>query len=486
MSTLTMYNFSKRKNSTAAPASAGVDFDVTLKDRTDILNPVFRLALASFPAYNYAQFLGRYYFVTGIESVTTDIWDISCSVDVLATYKSAIQSTSAFVLFDTTANTEVIDTRLSLKTTKTVTAESGAFTVLGNGTSAVLSITGKDSTSTYAMSVSQAEGILSELEAWLGRSTSSPLGGADMPLRPRADDGGGGIFSSVEDAIQDVSDTLTRGFRQFIYTGKAGDSIKDARIIPIDLTSIWTNLHNIYLGDYQINSFAGHKLPTGSSRIVTDVAAVQIPWQFTDWRRNSPYTELYLYIPYVGMIHLNASELIGETVINVFALVDGATGDALFVVSVNNRRIAQYNTNIAANMPIGASNVTPLQAVTQIGAAVGGVAATIASHGSVLPAMAGLAGIIGNAQPTQTTIGSNTGAISLAIEKDVRCYCVTHDTNVSPDSVSAIMGTPARAVKSLSGLSGFVQTVGASVAGMMTESERDAINNLLNGGVYIE
>lgn len=486
MATLTLYTFSKRSNSTAAPSGAGASFDVVLKDRTDLLNPVFMLELADVPAWNYAAFSGRYYFIDRVESVTNAIWALHCSVDVLATYKAAIQASSAFVAFDTAANTELIDQRLSTVTAKTVTTGSGVFSVLGSGSSAVLSITGKSSTSTYAMTIAQAETILAELESWLGRPTTSQNGGADLPLRQRADDGGGGLFDSVEDAIQDIGDTLTRGFRQLIYTGKAGDSIKDARIIPIDLTTIWTNTHNIYLGDYMITAFAGHKLPTGSSRIITDAATVTIPWQFTDWRRNSPYTELYLYIPYVGMIHLNASELIGEAALAVFALVDGATGDALFVVSASNRRIGQYNTNIAANMPIGASNVTPLQAATMIGSAVGGVAATIASQGAALPALGGFMGIVSNAQPTLTTIGSNTGAISLALEKDVRLYCVTHDTNVAPDSVASIMGTPARAVKSLGGLSGYVQTVGAQVAGSMTETERARINQLLDGGIYLE
>lgn len=485
MSTLTMYNFSKRKNSTAAPATAGVDFDVTLKDRTDILNPVFRLALASFPAYNYAQFLGRYYFVTGVESVTSDIWDISCSVDVLATYKSAIQNTSAFVLYDTTTNTEVIDTRLSTKTTKTVTTGSASFTMF-NGSSAVVSITGRNTTSSYAITVPQAQGLLAKVSTWMDDSS-----GADLPDRVRIDDGGSSIFSSVEDALQDVSDSLIKGFRSMVSTGKVGDCIKSAFVVPVDLTNEWTINANLYLGEYPArdssnNQIVGKRIPLGAGRVITDSVAISIPWQFTDWRRNSPYTELYCYIPFVGMVHLNASELIDETVLNIFALLDGATGDLLMVLSASGRRIGQYNTNIAAQMPIGASNFTPMQTATAIGSAVAGVGATIASGGSIFPATAGLIGVLTNSQPTVTTIGSNTGGIALAIERTAYVFCVTHDTNVSPDSVSAIMGTPARAVKSLSGLSGYVQTVGASVAGLMTDSERDAINNLLNGGVYIE
>ena len=63
---------------------------------------------------------------------------------------------------------------------------------------------------------------------------------------------------------------------------------------------------------------------------------------------------------------------------------------------------------------------------------------------------------------------------------------IFHDTVVSPDSVSAFMGTPAMAVKSLSGLSGYVETRLFSVSGTMLENERIEINRFMDGGVYIE
>ena len=54
--TVTLYNFSKKENSTGRPAS-GADFPCVLKDGTGILNPVITLdlGLSSSPAgYNYA------------------------------------------------------------------------------------------------------------------------------------------------------------------------------------------------------------------------------------------------------------------------------------------------------------------------------------------------------------------------------------------------------------------------------------------------
>lgn len=476
MSTLTMYNFSKRKNSTAAPASAGVDFDVTLKDRTDILNPVFRLALASFPAYNYAQFLGRYYFVTGIESVTADIWDISCSVDVLATYKSAIQNTSAFVMYDTTTNTEIADSRLSTKTTRTISSASASFATLGSGLSAVITLIGKESTTTFITGVSNARYILSSIETAVDNALP------DINV---------GDITDVPEALEVLFNGIMAVGRTIMTTGNAPACVRSAFIVPIDSSSIWGASGDVYLGQFD-TGYNWKTIPTTGARVVKDVLTVQIPWQANDWRRNAPYHEVYLYIPYVGFINMPVADLIGETNISIETSLDVASGDAIFRVYTSSGTIAQYNASLAVPLPVGASNVTPMQMLnagaSAIGGLVGGVASGVGGNvgGMLHGGLSGITGFFNNMQPLPSCVGANGGGAVYGLENKVYCYTVFHDTNVSPDSVSAIMGTPARAVKSLSGLSGYVQTVGASVAGLMTDSERDAINNLLNGGVYIE
>ena len=477
MSTLTMYNFSKRKNSTAAPASAGVDFDVTLKDRTDILNPVFRLALADFPNYNYAQFLGRYYFVTGIESVTADIWDISCSVDVLATYKSAIQNTSAFVVYDTATNTELTDNRISMKTTSTMQMEQANFATIGGGSFAAVNIVGELSCRTFLMSLVDAGNLMAGIDSWLSSAIVRPAGGSASP----------------EEAIDAFSDMATDAFRQLVATGSAKDCIRSAIILPLNGSQI-TGLSNfrVYLGQFDTGkSYVA--ISSSSDRIVKDVLTLSIPWQATDWRRNSPYHELYLYIPYVGLNRLPVGDLIGETSIIIEASVDLASGDTVFkVYATSGKIVAHYNASLGVSMPLGSSNITPMQMANTVLAAGQGAAASAGAFlkadigGGIAGGLGTIQGIMNNLEPIPTYIGGNGGGAILGLANTAYLFSIFHDTNVAPDSVSAIMGTPTREVKSLSSLSGYVQTVGASVAGLMMDSERDAINNLLNGGVYIE
>ena len=87
--TLTLYAFTKRKNSTAIPTDAGVVVDVVLKKETSFNNPVFVLH-GGMPTATYAQFQGAYYFIDDLISVRDDIWELVCSIDPLGTLRAGI------------------------------------------------------------------------------------------------------------------------------------------------------------------------------------------------------------------------------------------------------------------------------------------------------------------------------------------------------------------------------------------------------------
>ena len=224
-----------------------------------------------------------------------------------------------------------------------------------------------------------------------------------------------------------------------------------------------------------------------NERILTDSATVNIPWQATDWRRNAPYHEIYLYIPCIGVTTISPSDVIGETAIHVDLTLDKLSGDVIINVGTASKVLAQYTTNVAVNYPVGFSNVDPAGAITSVAGAVGALSGAV--NPAIGAAVAGL-GLTNIIQPQPETIGSNGGGAFLGLVGytgyKVYCFTIFHDTTVTPASISAIKGTPYNGVLSLSGISGYVQTMDASVAGSMTDTEREEINNLLNGGVYIE
>ena len=110
------YNNTKRHNSTALPPAHSEVRDCKFKQPTSLLEPVLIVAFNTKPYYNYFSIDNRYYWITDITSLKEDLWQISGKVDVLATFRRHIQNTRAFVLYDSTANTQLPDNRLAIQT----------------------------------------------------------------------------------------------------------------------------------------------------------------------------------------------------------------------------------------------------------------------------------------------------------------------------------------------------------------------------------
>lgn len=98
---VTFYTFSKRRNSTKQPAG-GASYSCVLKEGTSTSRPAIMLKWqggGAPSAYNYAYIpaFGRYYWVNSWE-YDDRCWTAYCSVDVLATYKTQIGSSTKYVL----------------------------------------------------------------------------------------------------------------------------------------------------------------------------------------------------------------------------------------------------------------------------------------------------------------------------------------------------------------------------------------------------
>lgn len=486
-------NFTKRKNSTKQP-SGSADTSLTsvyLKEGTSLQAPVFVIKSNDF-TYNYAQFNGTYYFIDDIVSLKNDLIELHCSRDLLATYKSAIQASSAFVLYYSHNNTEITDRRLSTKTTKTVVKKTGVFDTLGNGTgtnyAVALNCIGENACDTYILNQADARTILSNLDNWFDNSGDYDPGtgtkeGSWIPDLAQL------LFGTPAEAIESCMISTKAFWRQVFATGKASDNLRSAVMLPLPVSAIGGDTADIWLGKYN----TGISATRIRDRIFSDGCSVDIPWptNINDWRRNSPFTELYLYIPYIGIINLSPSDLIGDSSLNVSVSIDLTSGDAVFTVYTDtNRFIGQYNTNMAASFAIGTANVPVAQMFNSVlgaittgaaAAATGGASQIIGATGNGLS----LANIIAG---TPTCIGSNSGGAVLGLTDNVVCYSIFHDTTVDPHGATlrAVKGEPFNGAMSLSGVSGYVQTAGASVSMAAFGNDKDIVNNYLDGGIYIE
>lgn len=99
---LILYTNNSPRNKLVKDLTEITTVSAVLKDSTSIINPVFRLSgvtAVDIAKVNYigVAALNRQYFVTSVESIRNDVWELTCHVDVLSSYADAIKAQSAVI-----------------------------------------------------------------------------------------------------------------------------------------------------------------------------------------------------------------------------------------------------------------------------------------------------------------------------------------------------------------------------------------------------
>ena len=467
------YQFSKRKNSTKTPTVPGTTYNVNLKSGTSLLSPTLILEISGRPDYNYFSFEGRYYFVTDIVSVRNNLWEISGSVDALGSWKSAIGATSANILYANGGRTDIVDNRIPVTSDVYIDSNtqglSGDFTGFTDSTMGIclVSIIGIGSFGTYLLSSA-----------------------ADLTQ----------LLKNIETFSQTFITSPETGFQQLINSGKAGDNLKSALFLPIILSSMgnFDSGTQLYLGNYpctdaNASPINGYRL---NNPFLESSATVAIPWRFNDWRRNNPYTKVYLYVPLVGTMSIPSSEIVNEASITALYCINALSGDVAVEIkgATSGRALATASGNIAMSTPYGSASISGLKVASAIGVgvasvaavalgAVTGGAATLAIGGGLASSAAGLLNALGGESAGGGGLG---GSAVTGLDLGLSCFTVSHDLTQNQTTFSTIMGKPVMKVDNVGSYTGFVQTDGMHVIGNMTDSEHDIINAACDRGIYYE
>ena len=463
--TATFYNFSKRINSTKVPAIAGTDFSIVLKMPTSRKNPNFRLTSGTFD-FNYCKFEGRYYFIDDVVSVREDLWDVTCRMDVLGTYRSEILSTTAYVLYDNIGDTQIIDSRLAIETGYSISDSTTEVPQLEYEGVYAVCVVGKDSTDTWI--ITDPNSLTDLID-----SSFMALLNPDLPATQ----------PTVPEQIKVTVDFMLEVLGQIASSGNAPQCIRSCYWIPWDISGDSASAP-IYLGNFK-TSVNGSKVQNNN---VAYTFTVSIPWQVNDWRRAEPYTHVYLYLPFIGLVNIPAASVKEWAQLGITYVISKRTGELSVRVNASNQEIAIYQGSSGTVVPIGESNINQAQRSTAIVQAAGAAASLAA--GATVGGAAALAGLMGNMNAAlagvPSCIGSNSGGTDAGLPRLIKCFTVLHDTNVAPSSVASTIGLPAFRSESLGSLSGFVQTHSCSVQGVALASDYEEINNYLNTGAFIE
>lgn len=95
-----LYVNNSEKNKIGKNLTNDFSLSGTLRDATDIINPIILVELNEIANYNYCYISNfkRYYFITDITIIRTGLYAISLSVDVLESFKSDIKNLSVILL----------------------------------------------------------------------------------------------------------------------------------------------------------------------------------------------------------------------------------------------------------------------------------------------------------------------------------------------------------------------------------------------------
>ena len=450
------YNFSKRKNSTAVPNGQGNERNLTIKNGSSIITPTFLVAGESFD-YNYCSFNGRYYWITDITSVRNELWEVQCRVDVLSSWKNEILNSKGFVKYSSSDNNQNI--------------KDGRNVVTSNveRTASYLNMQMFDINGSYilaTLSGPASEAINNSFSVLYGMEAGS-LGALAQE------------FNSP--------DALT-AIRQ--YFDNPTETIVFCRWLPRNLIGGPTRIIPIKFGDYE-SSVTGTLI---EENYATEIGDITIPWQKSDFRNYEPYSSAILYLPGVGNVSIPLSSLAGLDVLSIQCVMDYVTNQIHYQVTdgTGANIIGTYSGSVGVDIPISAiqsGNVGGILA--GIGGIAGGIGA-VATGGMSLGAAAAIGGGLYAAGVSSLSqniraIGSFSGGYNVkAGGTTIHLEIFRNQSVQEPNEYVDTIGNPCMKTRNISGLIGYCQTEDFQVSGNMLDTEKSEINNLMNGGVYIE
>lgn len=443
---ITLYNFTKRVNSTMIPTVSGSQREVTLKDGTSIYAPVF--ILTDFDTNNnYVKWDNRYYFISDVEYTRMNLYTITCNIDLLRSFHSQILNTTAFVLYSASRfNVNISDRRLRADPNTIYRSTAAMLLTDGVGKQTLFN------SGTYIVNYVTQRGTWGPTGLlWLTRSQCTTL------ASKLTDD----TFLNLEN----FEKQFTNAYQALINVKYVPFSWAGGGSIPI------------YLGTYDTGVVGSDIIQT--KHYSTNIS---IPWAFSDFRNNNEFTSFLLYLPGYGFTSINAEDVRGMSSLSVHLDIDGVTGQGTYIVGDLFRGACNFACNVSVGT-ISGNRSGMIGSALQVG--------TAFAMSNPLGMLTGAAsGITAALQRNVGNVGAQ-GGVSAAFAtpgadwRNVYMIGISHNTTVDPDNIRAAQGRPLNRSVRLGDLSGYIQTLNRSVPTGI-DFVSNEINRLLDGGVYLE
>ena len=217
-----------------------------------------------------------------------------------------------------------------------------------------------------------------------------------------------------------------------------------------------------------------------------DCGTIKLSEKFYNVFDYSPYTEINLYLPFVGIVRLDAGDVMRSS-IHIVYHVDVLSGACLAEVKVirdgSGGTLYQYSGNASVTLPISSGSYMGI--VSSIAGIAGGIVGTIASGGAALPMIASAAGSALNARTRVEHSGSFSGNAG-AMGGKIPYLIVSRPQTALAKDFDQYIGYPANFTATIGSCKGYIKVVESHLEGInATNSELEEIDSILKDGVIV-
>ena len=292
------------------------------------------------------------------------------------------------------------------------------------------------------------------------------------------------------------SDNLITNIRK--YFNSVNENVISLYVLPYKPGTLPTK--NFQVGNMQSDTITGVEYIT--SRFVSvDMGSVYVENEYDSYLDYSPYTKFECYLPGIGVVTLDADDIMTPTdpdtgtlknadgaTLSLKYTIDLMTGILVAFIFIDGEMRYQFSGKIGYEIPLTGETYSNM--VRGFITAASGLVATVATGGLSAPISAAgvgaaVSGTVNAMKPEIHRSGNLSGDASMMGKKTP--YLIYHKPNKPLlENQALYTGFPSYKSGLLSEFEGFTQVIDAHVEGIScTEAERAEILQLLKSGVII-
>lgn len=253
------------------------------------------------------------------------------------------------------------------------------------------------------------------------------------------------------------------------------ENIISCKSIPLSLNG---TTQKIILGNVD-TGVNGDKVSNNFTK--QNIGSIPITEKYHNFLDYAPYTNVIIYLPYVGFKELDTNLVMGKT-LSISYTVDIITGGCLCQIKSNNVKLYEFNGNMGIDIPITASNRAQVEA-GYISSGIG-IASSVAS-GNIVGAVTSLI----NSAESQYHYASTSSPNPMCVASTNRtCYVILdRPTYQTLKSFNHTRGKKCYLTKTINTLKGYtICDEHIDLSGIRaTDSEKEELIKILSSGFFV-